>query len=86
MLIQPMPITLPVKNPGKVKVTQVAAGRAHTLALTNENEVLTIFVLSYQSDFLKGEDYYSRFFPSEITRTDNVDERSSIRKTSSAPH
>ena len=53
MLIQPMPITLPVRNPSQVKVTKVAAGRAHTLALTSENEARTCFPISYEKKNLK---------------------------------
>ena len=44
MLIRPQGIKLPIKSKSesKARVVKVAAGRAHTLALTNENEIFSL--------------------------------------------
>ena len=47
MIIRPMGITLPVKDAEKSKVIKVAAGRAHTLALTNDGDIFSLGKNSY---------------------------------------
>jgi alpha-tubulin suppressor-like RCC1 family protein len=42
LLIQPLGIKMPVRDPDRSKVVKVAAGRAHTLALTNDGDVFSL--------------------------------------------
>lgn len=73
MLHSVVPIRTPLKSELKTTITKVAAGRAHSLALTNQEGVLTFG----NNDFgqcarpiVKGEDY-SRF--KELWKTNICD-------------
>ena len=61
MLIQPVGITLPTtSDPAKTKVNQVSCGRAHTLALTDHDEIFSLGDNSHGQcgrDIVEDEDY-----------------------------
>ncbi len=42
MLVQPLGVTLPVRDAGRSRVRKVAAGREHTLALTDDGDVFSL--------------------------------------------
>jgi alpha-tubulin suppressor-like RCC1 family protein len=42
LVIQPMGVTLPVRDPERTKAVSVAAGRAHTIILTNDGDVFSM--------------------------------------------
>ncbi len=42
LLIQPVGVILPVKDENKSRVIKVAAGREHSLALTNDGDIFAL--------------------------------------------
>ncbi len=60
MLIQPLGVTLPVRS-SKSRVVRVAAGREHTLALTNDGDVFSLGNNAYGQcgrEVIEHEDYF----------------------------
>ena len=58
MIIRPMGITLPVRDADKSKVVKVAAGSAHTLALTNDGDIFSLGEFNmYTSSYLALQMY-----------------------------
>lgn len=61
MLIQPRGVTLPVRDRTKSKAVAVAAGRAHTLVLTNDGDVFSLGNNAYGQcgrQIIEDEDYF----------------------------
>ena len=61
MLIQPRGVTLPVRDRTKSKAVAVAAGRAHSLVLTNDGDVFSLGNNAYGQcgrTVIEDEDYF----------------------------